>query len=202
MPKNIGCIINQEVTMQIILLSGWSQAGKDTAADLLVKVYGYQKFAFAEVPKIATAEKYNFPPEWAFTQEGKNLEIQTDKGLRKVRDLVIEYANGERKNNPQVWGEVIAKKIRESYKGKQTKFVISDWRFIDELVGLQKALYEFSPSIYPIQIRRSGQLISPVADNSEYSLLGFPFYMTIMNPGNKYFITNIGREMHEIISKD
>ena len=186
----------------IILLSGWSQAGKDTAADLLVNIYGFQKFAFAEEPKIATAQKYNFPLQWTMTQPGKALEIRTENGqLRTVRDLVIEYANAERAKNPHVWASSIANKIKESCKGKQKKFVISDWRFIDELVGLQKALQNISPAIYPIQIRRPSQLVSPVADNTEYALLGFPFYMTIKNTGDKFFITNIGREMHQIIGR-
>jgi hypothetical protein len=187
----------------IILLAGWSHAGKDTAADLLANHYGFQKFAFAEEPKIATAQKYNFPLQWTMTQDGKTQIIRTENGqFKTVRDLIIECANAERTKNPQVWASSVANKIKESCKGKQKKFVISDWRFIDELVGLQKALQDISPAIYPIQIRRPSQLVSPVADNTEYALLGFPFYMTINNPGNKYFLTNIGRELHTLISKD
>ena len=181
----------------IFLLSGWSEAGKDTAADILVERYGFQKLAFAEVPKEVVSTKYNFPLEWTKTQEGKATEIQTEAGPRKVRDLIIEYANGERLKNPQIWAELTAQKIVDACKGKQERFVISDWRFIDELVGIKKSLQNVL--IYPIQIRRSGQMISPVADNTEYALLGFPFHMTIENPGDKFLLTNIGRQIYSIL---
>lgn len=179
----------------IILLSGWSQSGKDTAADFLVTRYGFQKFALADEPKLVISEKYNFPLEWTMTQEGKTQEIWTEKGMRQVRDVIIEYANGERIKNPRIWSEIIAQKINRC-SNICKKFVISDWRFIDELIGLQKALHGISPIIYPIQIRRPSQLVSPVSDNTEYALLGFPFYMTIQNPGDKYFYMNIVRELH------
>ena len=82
----------------IILFSGWSQAGKDTAADLLVKVYGFQKFAFAEEPKIATAQKYNFPLQWTMTQPGKAQEILTENGELRGEDnpYCITKIEGER----------------------------------------------------------------------------------------------------------
>ena len=177
------------MTIKIILLAGWSQAGKDTAADYLVEKYGFKKFAFADAPKVAVAAKYNFPIGWTKTQEGKALQVHTENGLRTVRDLIIEYANSERAKNPYAWAEVTANEIKEVVaNGNVTAdingdihLVISDWRLIDELIGLQRELVSLKPNIYPILIKRDGQIISPVPDKTEYSLLGFPFYRTIRN---------------------
>ena len=177
------------MTVKILLLAGWSQAGKDTAADFLVEKYGYKKLAFADAPKIAVATKYNFPLSWTKTQEGKALQVQTENGLRTVRDLIIEYANAERAKNPYAWAEVTANEIKWAIAKEAVQadingdihFVISDWRLVDELIGLQRELISMKPHIYPIQIKRVGQIISPVPDKTEYSLLGFPFYRVIEN---------------------
>jgi hypothetical protein len=185
----------------IFLLSGWSQSGKDTAADFMCKRYALKKFAFADAPKVAVAEKYDFPFGWTQTQDGKQLTIQTDTGMRTVRELIIEYANSERTKNPFAWAEVVAKQIRKNIVAGQTKFVISDWRFIDELVGLQKELYDYKPIIYTVQIIRNSQIISPVPDKTEYELLGFPFYIRLENPGDHFFFTNIGRILYPFLTE-
>lgn len=187
------------MSVKIILLAGWSQAGKDTAADFFREQYGCQKLSFAEAPKIAVAAAYRFPYAWTQTHEGKALEIRTDTGTRTVRDLIIEYANSTRAKNPYAWAEVIAKQIRDSPRVATVSktFVISDWRFIDELVGLQRELP--TTEIYPVQILRPTQIISPVGDSSEYQLVGFPFFKRIINPGNIQFFRNIDNCMDDVL---
>jgi hypothetical protein len=185
--------------IQILLLAGWSESGKDTAADYLVEKYGYKKFAFADAPKIAVANKYNFPLGWTKSQEGKALQVQTENGLRTVRDLIIEYANSERAKNPYAWAEVTANEIKDAVNSGHTHFVISDWRLIDELIGLKCELSVLKAVILPIRIQRDDQIISPVADKTEYSLLGFPFYIIILNPSDKYFFHNIVRNLYNIL---
>jgi len=191
--------MNSQLT--IFLLSGWSCSGKDTAADFICKTYGLKKFAFADAPKVAVAEKYNFPFGWTHTQDGKQLKIQTDTGMRTVRELIIDYANSERTKNPFAWAEVIAQQIRQSLTTGHTKFVISDWRFIDELTGLQRELYDLKPIIYPVQIVRPTQIISPVPDKTEYELIGFPFHIRLENPGDHFFFTNIGRILYPFLTE-
>lgn len=187
------------MTLQILLIAGWSESGKDTAADFLIENYGYTKLAFAEAPKLAVSAKYNFPLAWTNTQEGKSLTIQTDHGLQTVRNLIIEYANAERSKNPFAWAEVIANQIKEAYTKGRTHFVVSDWRLIDELIGLQRELASLNPMIIPIKLQREGQIISPVADSTEYSLLGFPFYASIPNPSSHFFFNNIVRYLYTIL---
>ena len=185
----------QPTPIKIVLLAGWSRSGKDTAADFLSNLHDMKKLAFADAPKIAVAEKYNFPLAWTKTQDGKSLEIQTDSGKHTVRELIIEYAMSERAKNPFSWAEVVAKQISQSIAEGYTKFVISDWRFLDELIGLQRELYSIKPAIYTVRITRVGQIISPVADKSEYGLLGFPFWIHIFNPGDSTFFDYIDQEI-------
>ena len=187
--------------IKIILLAGWSRSGKDTAADYLCNIHHMKKFAFADAPKIAVAEKYNFPLAWTKTQDGKSLEIQTDSGKHTVRELIIEYAMCERAKNSFAWAEVVAKQIRQSITEGYTQFVISDWRFLDELIGLQKELYSIKPVIYTVRITRNGQIISPVADKTEYGLLGFPFWIHIFNSGDSLFFDYIDEEISSYLTE-
>lgn len=175
--------------LHIILLNGWSQSGKDTSADYLVEKYKYTKLSFAEAPKIAVSEKYKFPFEWTQTQEGKNTVISTTddtgKTIQKtVRDLIIEYSTKEKSKTPYIFGEIIGEKIDYLYKEKGIrKIILSDWRFIEELIGVQKKCIHFT--ILPLHIKRPSQLHSPVADITEYSLSwNFPLTYIIKNTGS------------------
>ena len=177
---------------RIFLLNGWSKSGKDTCADYLVEVHKFHKFSFAEAAKIQVSKEYSFPYELTQTQEGKDTFLPEHN--RTVRQLVIEYANAMRAKTPDVWAKIIAKEIQAiiiTHKDSSIQpinFVISDWRLLDELLSLQRELYNENIKIIPIHIVRPSQLISPVPDTTEYSLLGFPFQYTITNPGtSEYF---------------
>ena len=129
------------------------------------------------------AKEYSFSYELTQTQEGKDTFLPEYN--KTVRQLVIEYANAMRAKTPDVWAKIIAKEI-QAHKDSATKpinFVISDWRLLDELLSLQRELYNQNIEIIPIHIVRPSQLISPVPDTTEYSLLGFPFQYIITNPG-------------------
>lgn len=177
---------------RIFLLNGWSKSGKDTCADYLVEVHKFRKFSFAEAAKIQVSKEYSFSYELTQTQEGKDTFLPEHN--RTVRQLVIEYANAMRAKTPDVWAKIIAKEIQAiiiTYKDSSIQpinFVISDWRLLDELLSLQRELYNQNVTIIPIHIVRPSQLISPVPDTTEYSLLGFPFQYIITNPGtSEYF---------------
>ena len=176
---------------RIFLLNGWSKSGKDTCADYLVEVHKFHKFSFEEAAKIQVSKEYSFPYELTQTQEGKDTFLPEHN--RTVRQLVIEYANAMRAKTPDVWAKIIAKEIHAIIIHKDSSiqpinFVISDWRLLDELLSLQRELYNENIKIIPIHIVRPSQLISPVPDTTEYSLLGFPFQYTITNPGtSEYF---------------
>ena len=156
--------------MHIILLSGWAESGKDTCADYLV-TKGYKRLAFADILKKKCAQDTKFPLELTQTHEGKSSIFRD----RTVRQHLIDYANSELKKNTYAFVEEVVVNIEfHNYE----KVVISDWRRIDELIGLQKFLPK--ATIIPIHIQR--HLVSPVADITEYQL-SFPFRYRIENYG-------------------
>ena len=176
----------------ILLLSGWSGAGKDTVADFLTR-YGFTKLAFADSLKEIVATEFNIPLEWTMTQEGKRTTLPCGKS---VRELLIKRGQEIRheQKNLGYFAEQVAKKI-EAQKGK---YVISDWRFIDEL----ETLKEFckAEKIITIRITRRGQEESQVKDLiTEHYLDFFSFSYRFENPGTldglekeiQYYIENV-----------
>jgi hypothetical protein len=176
---------------RIFLLNGWSKSGKDTCADYLVEAHGFRKFSFAEAAKIQASNEYNFPYELTQTQEGKDTFLPEHN--KTVRQVIIEYANAMRAKSPDIWAQIIAKEILSHKQSaiEPINFVISDWRLLDELLSLQREFYNQNIMIIPIHIIRPSQLISPVPDPTEYSLLGFPFKYIIMNPGTSEYLYKI-----------
>lgn len=165
----------------ILLLSGWSHAGKDAVAKILVESFDFQKFAFADPVKQEISKQYDIPLEWCYDQKKKSEIVESDKQKRTLRELFIHTAESARDKDSEIWGRIIGEKIQKSSARGKRKFVVSDWRMVEELWALQKA----NPDalIVPIQVQRPSQLISPVPDWTEYNLLGFPFWRVILNNG-------------------
>jgi dephospho-CoA kinase len=164
----------------IVLISGWAHAGKDSVAKILVETYDFQKYAFADPIKQKVAEEEGIPLEWCYDQK-KKTEALPSNPERTLREELIRVGEDARELDKEVWAKVIGEKIQKAVKKGKRKFVISDWRMLEELWGLQKLLPE--ATIVPIKVNRPSQLISPVPDATEYSLLGFPFWRIIQNSG-------------------
>lgn len=165
----------------IIFISGWSHAGKDAVAKILVESYDFQKFAFADPVKHQVSKNLSIPLEWCYDQSKKGDIVTSDPGKRTLRDILIHTAESAREEDPEIWGRTIGEKIQKSASRGKRRFVISDWRMLEELWAVQKA----NPDalIVPIKVERPSQLVSPVPDPTEYSLLGFPFWKVIYNNG-------------------
>jgi len=161
----------------IVLLSGWSQSGKDSVAKILVESYDFQRFAFADTIKETVAADYKIPLEWCHDQK-KKAEMLPN-GLRTLREEIIRVAEDARLHDPGCWAKKVAIQLQKEMKKGQTKFVISDWRNVDELLTLQRCIPGLH--ILPVRVVRPSQLISPVPDRTEYSLLGFPFWKKLVN---------------------
>ena len=164
----------------ILLIAGWAHAGKDSVAKILVETYDFQKYAFADPIKQKVAEDEDIPLEWCYDQKRKAEALPSNPN-RTLREELIRVGEEARELDKEIWANVIAEKICKAVKKGKTKFVISDWRMIEELWALQKKVPE--AVIVPIRVIRPSQLVSPVPDWTEYSLLGFPFWRTIHNSG-------------------
>lgn len=163
--------------MKIVLLSGWSGAGKDTVGARLVAEHEFKRYAFADPVKDVAAALYGFDRRLADTQEGKATVVPQRNWLmpagRTVREWVIQVGEDRKKvHGGGIWAQKIAAQILDapSFRGR---YVLTDWRFPEELVALQEALPQ-GAEFYPVRLVRPGQRVSPVGSITEYSLSGFP----------------------------
>ena len=164
----------------VFLVSGWAHSGKDTLAKILVESYDFQKYAFADAIKQQVSREQDIPLEWCYDQERKS-ECLPGETTKTLREELIRVGEEGRAKNKGYWAEQIASKIKKSMlKGKE-RFVISDWRNLEELWTLQKEIPD--ATFIPFRIERPSQLLSPVPDATEYNLMGFPFWRVISNSG-------------------
>ncbi len=164
----------------IVLISGWSHAGKDSVAKLLVETYAFQKVAFADPIKHQVAHDLGIPLEWCYDQE-KKAALLPNNPERTLREELIRVAETARETDKQIWARALGEKILKLMARGKRLFVISDWRHLDELWALQKCLP--MACIVPTRVERPSQLVSPVPDRTEYGLMGFPFYKVFHNNG-------------------
>jgi hypothetical protein len=164
----------------IILISGWAHAGKDSVAKILVESYDFQKIAFADPIKQQVARDLDIPLEWCYDQERK-AALLPNNSERTLREELICVAEAARATDKEVWARSVGEKIQKAIQRGKRKFIISDWRHLEELWALQKCIP--NACIIPTRVERPSQLISPVPDWTEYSLLGFPFWKVFRNSG-------------------
>lgn len=164
----------------IVLISGWSHAGKDSVAKILVESYDFHKVAFADPIKHQVARDLQIPLEWCYDQEKKAALLPNNKE-RTLREELIRVAETARLEDKEIWARALGEKIQKAIQRGKQKFVISDWRHIEEVWALQKCIP--NACIVPTRVERPSQLLSPVPDRTEYSLLGFPFWKVFHNSG-------------------
>ena len=164
----------------ILLISGWAHSGKDSVAKILVESYDFQKYAFADPIKQKVAADEDIPLEWCYDQK-KKAEALPSNPERTLREELIRVGEEGRAENKEIWANIIGEKIQKAMKKGKRKFVISDWRMIEELWAIQKSIPD--ALIIPLRVIRPSQLVSPVPDWTEYNLLGFPFWRKIHNSG-------------------
>lgn len=155
---------------KILLLAGWSAAGKDTLGRRLAP-YGFTRFAFADAVKDRAAGVYRFDRSLADTEEGKRTVLVHVAAGFTVRDALIRFGENEKvAHGKEVWSRRLAEAIAGS---DAARIVVTDWRFPEELVELQRLLGG-GVDLYPLRVTRAGQRVSPVASMTEYALSGFP----------------------------
>jgi dephospho-CoA kinase len=164
----------------IVLIAGWAHAGKDSVAKILVESYDFQKVAFADPIKQQVARDLEIPLEWCYDQE-KKAALLPNNPQRTLREEIIRVAEGARETNKEIWARAVGEKIQKAIQRGKRRFVISDWRHLEELWALQKCIP--NACIVPTRVERPSQLVSPVPDWTEYSLLGFPFWKVFRNSG-------------------
>jgi len=149
-------------------------------AKILVESYDFQKIAFADPIKQQVARDLDIPLEWCYDQERK-AALLPNNSERTLREELIRVAEAARATDKEIWARAVGEKIQKAIQRGKRKFIISDWRHLEELWALQKCIP--NACIIPTRVERPSQLISPVPDWTEYSLLGFPFWKVFRNSG-------------------
>lgn len=180
----------------LILISGWAHAGKDSVAKILVESYDFQKVAFADPIKQQVARDLDIPLEWCYDQERK-ASLLPNNPERTLREELIRVAEGARVTDKEIWARAVGEKIQKAIQRGKRKFVISDWRHVEEIWALQKCIP--NACIVPTRIERPSQILSPVPDWTEYSLLGFPFWKVFRNTGT---IARLLEQVVEFVDED
>lgn len=180
----------------IVLIAGWAHAGKDSVAKILVESYEFQKVAFADPIKQQVARDLEIPLEWCYDQERKAAFLPNNPE-RTLREEIIRVAEGARETDKEIWARAVGEKIQKAIQRGKRRFVISDWRHLEELWALQKCIP--NACIIPTRVERPSQLVSPVPDWTEYSLLGFPFWKVFRNSGT---IARLLEQVVEFVEED
>ena len=152
--------------MQIILLRGFSNSGKDFIGSVLCEKYGFVRYAFADSLKKIVSLQWDCPLEKFHSQAGKLEICETDCQKRTYRQLLIDEALRLRKTDDAIFAAYTCNNI---LKNKDFKVVITDWRFKIEIDFISRCFP--GAKIVPVHIKRKGLGKSVVDDKSEYELM-------------------------------
>ncbi len=168
----------------VILIAGWSGAGKDAVGKIIQHKWGCPRLAFADALKEMVATEYSFPIVWTETQQGKQWLLPHGETVRQVlirrgQEIRAEY------NDPGFFARIVADKIKNTLETTTFKtFVITDWRLPVELLTLEQELTALGTTFRKVKVIREDQKESPVADRTtEYQLTDYIFDEVILNDG-------------------
>ena len=165
--------------MTIILLSGWSTAGKDTVGNILIRNLGATRMAFADVLKEMVAKEYEFPIFWTRSEIGKQTRLPCGY---TVRELLIKRGQEirEEMRDPGFFARGVASKFATC----PNYIVITDWRLPCEYDVVLEACRESGRKLITARVNRVGLDTSPVKDSTtEHQLDNWPFDIQITNAG-------------------
>jgi hypothetical protein len=183
--------------MQIVMIRGWSCAGKDTAATLLQELdSGYVRFAFADALKEMVAIRYASDGQVAstlaalYTQEGKQA-LCPIAGV-SWRTLLLRVGAEERSKNPDVFAEATADRIASHTFPFRSppKILITDWRYPNEYDVIRRRFPE--ADLRTVWVRRLDQEASPVHHFNEQLLQGRTGDYELVNSTMEGFRANVG----------
>jgi hypothetical protein len=182
--------------MTILLLSGWSTAGKDTVGEILVRSLGARRLAFADTLKEMVAAEYGFPIFWTRTEIGKQTMLPCGY---TVRELLIKRGQEirEEMNDPGFFAHGVRSKIATC----PNHIVITDWRLPCEYDVINETCYATKQQLITIRVVRDGLTTSPIEDTlTEHQLDNWPFDIYIKNPGTNLAELEL-EVMNQIISR-
>jgi hypothetical protein len=187
--------------MKILFLNGWSGAGKDAAAAIVQRRYGFQRLAFADPLKLIVADELGVPLEMLHTQEGKATKLPNGE---TIRDVLIRRGQEIRAQakDPGYFANCVANSILND-DSVPNGYIISDWRLMVEYETVMRRLGHMCTA-YTVRIYRQGQIESPVKNSyTENGLDTILFDFTLENPGTtlEEFEIVIGKTFDSVLQK-
>lgn len=197
---------------RVIALSGYKNSGKDTVADMLVREHDYKKISFAEKLKDLVSTTYNVPrndiddrvkkeqplvflpviPSDPFTAVVQGLlKSELSSGYWTPRALCILEGSMKRSVNSNYW---VSRVINEIKNNSNTKYVISDLRYITEADTLKLMI----PDIRLVRVERFEG--SNTDDPSERNLDKYRFDVYIPNKDTMATLENNIRNIMQILN--
>jgi hypothetical protein len=169
-----------QLAKMIILLTGYAGSGKTTAGEILMKLldnYGPKSAAFGDCVKEESALLYDFPLDLAYSQEGKRTVVNTVKGQKTVRQILIDYSLEMKQiHGNDIWAIKMIDKMFQF--PEHYIWIIHDWRFIEELETIKRSFY-----IKIITIRILRHDIVALDTPSEHQLDDCETDHTVINDG-------------------
>lgn len=167
----------------IWLITGYAGSGKDTTANILADLLtDVATSSFASAVKDDVASMYNFNRAHLDTQEGKAQKICLPTGCKTVREILIEHAEATKTVTHQgIWAERLIAK-----NPSVTHWILSDWRFIEELIVLRSRFP--CARIHTLRVKRPS--IIPSESYTERQLDDYIYEYTIENTGSILYIAN------------
>lgn len=174
----------------IIGLSGYAQSGKDSIGAILVKNYGFTRYAFADAlkemayqlnPIVVTSIDENTPLGVDTNLYVKNTRLQDvvnnngwedAKKLPEIRRLlqVLGTEAGRKILGENIWVDTVLNKVKDK------NVVITDCRFPNEAKALKNS------GGFVVRVERPG--MAAINNHlSETSLDGWPFDLIVLNGG-------------------
>ena len=159
--RSVGVIMkNKQRRVHVVLISGKKQSGKDTAANILIKDFGYTKVSFAEVLKQSSAAVLSvltgttIKREWF---EDNDFKQKSMPGYYITYREFLQYFGTEfiRKYiHEDFWVHTAADTIIHNVLSKKKHtYVISDVRFPSEISTLTKEILTAFPDAVITTIR-------------------------------------------------
>lgn len=172
--------------MRIIFIRGFAGAGKDTLGACFTEHFDCRRFAFADALKEMVAEKYGVDIVVLHSQEGKRGVCPANG--KTWREILIAEAAAAREEDPGVFARATAHSI--SVSGAQ-RIVLTDWRYPNEYSIVREAFPD--ATITTVCVLREGQeMVSPVADISEYLLDSHIPDWVVYNDGKRSLLKEAG----------
>lgn len=184
--------------MRIIALTGWSESGKDTVADILVSEYNFKKYAIASPLKDLCASLYGFPRELADTHEGKKTIWRVGYKNKTIREILLDTAILDRS---RFGDDIYVNKILDQISSeKPSSVVITDLRYFTELTAIHKYVKTYGDSLEVWKVLREDQKESPVKDISEHSIESVKPHWIIENDGKS--LETLKQKVSEAMSRN